>query len=623
MQPVIPIAAPTSDQDDRRPAKTGFRIRLLGSPSISGQDGTLKRPRGNKAWGLLAYLLLSMHAPSREALAELLFRDAYDPLSALRWNLAELRRALGPNVSIGGDPVRITLPAEAAVDVWQLTRGEWREGLETLAGAGELLGGVALDVSAVYEIWLLSERRRLSGAAAALLREGVHARFAAGNVRGAVELARGLVDRDPLDEGAQELLVRALAASGDRDAARHQQRQAIDLIARELGTEPGPALRAAAEPPPAASAGAGGMRAAAAARLEAGDAAMAAGASEAGIRSLRDAVAAAEVADDAALRARALVALGAALIHGMRGFDGEAAGFLHEAAKAAAEVGDPEVGARAARELGYIEMLRGRYDRADRWLEQAIGLATGYPGELAWGYAVRGAARGDRGQHRLARQDLDLALELGRDHELPDVEAWALTFRGRGQLMVDDLAAARADLEAAAAAAVRARWTAFVPLPMAFLADVSRRQGRRPEAEGAYERAFALALQLDDPCWEGIAGRGLGLIAADRGDREVAFDRLVTARQRCVRLPDAWLWVEAYCLDALAALAVAEDPGRAEAWIADLEGLAARTGMRELVAHAYLHRARLGDLDAARAVVVLAAEVENPSLLREGAAVLP
>lgn len=619
---MAPLVPPTADKKDRLRAKTGPRIRLLGSPSTSGQDGTLRRPRGNKAWGLLAYLLLSTHSPSREELAEILFRDADDPLSALRWNLAELRRALGTNVSIGGDPVQIKLPPEATVDVWQLTRGEWREGLETLAEAGELLAGVAIDASAVYEIWLLSERRRLSGAASAILREGVHARFAAGNARGAVELARRLVDRDPLDEGGQELLVRTLAASGDPEAAQLQQRQAIDLISRELGTGPGPALRAAAEPPPAAAGGVGGMRAAAAARLETGEAAMAAGASEAGIRSLRDAVAAAEVADDAGLRARALVALGAALVHGMRGFDGEAAGFLHEAADAAAEVGNPEIGARAARELGYVEMLRGRYDSADRWLEQAIGLATGHPAELAWGYAVRGAARGDRGRHQLARHDLEIALEIARRHELPEVEAWALTFRGRGQLLVDDLVGAREDLEAAVAATLRARWTAFVPLPMAFLADVWRRQGRRPEAEGGYERAFAMALQLDDPCWEGIAGRGLGLIASDRGDRDVAFDRLVTARRRCVRLPDAWLWVEAYCLDALAALAVAEDPGGAETWIADLEGLAARTGMRELVARAYLHRARLGDPDAARAVVVLAAEVENPSLVRDVAAVL-
>jgi hypothetical protein len=45
--------------------------------------------------------------------------------------------------------------------------------------------------------------------------------------------------------------------------------------------------------------------------------------------------------------------------------------------------------------------------------------------------------------------------------------------------------------------------------------------------------------------------------------------------------------------------------------------------MRELVARAYLHRARLGDSDAARAVVVLAAEIENPSLVRDVAAVLP
>ncbi|HVL53133.1 MAG TPA: hypothetical protein VM344_02625, partial [Vitreimonas sp.] len=115
-------------------------------------------------------------------------------------------------------------------------------------------------------------------------------------------------------------------------------------------------------------------------------------------------------------------------------------------------------------------------------------------------------------------------------------------------------------------------------------------------------------------CWEGMAARGIGLVAEQRGDGETAIRWIAEARTRCVRLPDAWLWVEAHCLDALAGLGIKHGHPEARAWIADLEALAARTGMRELVARAYLHRAKLGDPDAAAAAVVLVAEIDNPAL---------
>jgi hypothetical protein len=51
-------------------------------------------------------------------------------------------------------------------------------------------------------------------------------------------------------------------------------------------------------------------------------------------------------------------------------------------------------------------------------------------------------------------------------------------------------------------------------------------------------------------------------------------------------------------------------------WIHDLEALATRTGMRELVARAYAHRGKLGDRSATGAARVLAAEVDNPDLRR-------
>jgi DNA-binding SARP family transcriptional activator len=54
-------------------------------------------PRGRKVWALLAYLLITESAPSREWLSELLFSDADDPLNALNWNLTQRRRLHGPS----------------------------------------------------------------------------------------------------------------------------------------------------------------------------------------------------------------------------------------------------------------------------------------------------------------------------------------------------------------------------------------------------------------------------------------------------------------------------------------------------------------------------------------------
>jgi uncharacterized membrane-anchored protein len=83
------------------------------------------------------------------------------------------------------------------------------------------------------------------------------------------------------------------------------------------------------------------------------------------------------------------------------------------------------------------------------------------------------------------------------------------------------------------------RWTAFLPLPEALLADVDLAEGRTDGAPFAYD--LACALQFGDPCWEGIAARGIGLIADRQGDPHAALRLVTAARMRCVRLPDAWL----------------------------------------------------------------------------------
>jgi hypothetical protein len=129
----------------------------------------------------------------------------------------------------------------------------------------------------------------------------------------------------------QELLIRCLARSGDRAGAELQLAACEELCMRELGMPPGPELGMAAREGEGTAIGAAGDPAAALGQLEAGRAALDAGAVQPGLDCLRLACGEAAACGDAGLRALTLVALGSALVHAVRGRDGEGAAGLHEA----------------------------------------------------------------------------------------------------------------------------------------------------------------------------------------------------------------------------------------------------------------------------------------------------
>jgi len=159
-------------------------------------------------------------------------------------------------------------------------------------------------------------------------------------------------------------------------------------------------------------------------------------------------------------------------------------------------------------------------------------------------------------------------------------------------------------------------WTALLPWPQSFRAEVDLLQGRIDRASEGFEQAFALGCQLADPCWEGIAGRGLGLVARARGEAGKATSIMLDTLGRCGRLPDAYVWGRAFVLDSLCDLAVARSDARAPAWVDQLMNVAARAGMRELVVRAHRYRADLGDVHAVKASRVLASEIDNGRLSR-------
>ena len=610
----VPPSIPILSHDDARKRCMALAIHLLGTPSVEHDGHVAPRPRGRKLWALLAYLVLADHPPSRRRLAELLFADADDPLGALRWNLAQLRRMLGEQQALAGDPVALAPSGADVVDVTVLMRGSWRDAL-ALPGLGrELLEGLDVPGSPAFEAWLLIQRRHLQAATEAVLREGVLATLAEGDAARAAALAARLVEQNPLDEGYQELFVRSLAAAGDRDAATRQLESATELLERELGVRPGPALLAAADLTPGERRSPhAAAPATVAVQIEAGAAAAAAGAFEAAVARLRGAVSTATRAGHAELQARALTVLGSTLVHAARGRDEEGAGALHSAL---ALIGDREpLALTARRELAWIEMLRGRYDRSLRWIDGTSGhdgASPADPGdaaEPAWVAAVRGICLTDIGHLRSACVELEGAVTLAQDVGAARAECFALAFLGRARLLAGDLEPARAALQPSLDLARRLAWASFLPLPEAFLAEVDRLEGDLERAERGFEHALTLAIELDDPCWEGLAARGMALCEYESGRVDDALARLSDASVRCVRVPDAYLWVQAWCLDALAGLGVATRAPAAGRWVARLESLAARTGMREMSIRALRHRAALGDERAGQAAGVLAVEL--------------
>ena len=190
----------------------------------------------------------------------------------------------------------------------------------------------------------------------------------------------------------------------------------------------------------------------------------------------------------------------------------------------------------------------------------------------------------------------------------------SLALIGRIHLLRGDTALALSVIDESLALVAAERWTSFRPFPESLRAELSLMTGRPDQAAERLDRAFRLACQLGDPCWEGMEARLMGLLAAHNGDTDRARELLADALARTTRVSDAYQWVHARVLDAAAGLAVETgDEGAAET-VDRLAELAERCGLRELVVRALVHRGRLGVPGALESARLLAAEIDNPVL---------
>jgi DNA-binding SARP family transcriptional activator len=595
------------------------RVRLLGRPRIESDGQHYPPLRGLKAWALLARVALSDRPVDRRELAGELFGEADDPLGALRWCLADLRRGLGLPGSLRGDPV-IAPPGELWLDVRALEEGSLPAG----EIGGGLLEGIELRNCPAFDTWLMLARLHCAARCREELRQHALSLLAAGDAEAATSAAGRAARLDPLDEDAQELFLRTLVAAGHPGLASAHLASCELLFARE-GLVPSAALRSAIRDP-------GSPRSRPRARvvveslLRAGTAALDAGAADAGIETLRRAASEAERAADPAVRAQVLRALGSALVHAVRGSDGEGAVVLHRALRAARATGQPAVVADIQRELAFVDVQAGRHASAARALNEAAGAAAGDPVLLAGILAMRGMNQADRGRHIAAAALLAESAKLARQAGRARQEAWSVGVLARSLLLAGQVQEAQSAAERSMTITQRERWNAFLPWPQVLRAQCLAEAGQRDEAREEAERAFALGCELGDPCWEGMAGRALGLLALQAGDLTAAWTWLADARRRCDRVPDRYVWVSAYIGLAEAEAAARTDRDRLMRSAARLYQDSVRSDLPEFLAWALVYQAEAGDRAKIPLACTAAAGLTSPRLqarvraLRDGAA---
>jgi len=317
---------------------------------------------------------------------------------------------------------------------------------------------------------------------------------------------------------------------------------------------------------------------------------------------------------DTALRVRSRVVLAEALIHSLRGLDEEGVAALHEADSIALAGGDRSAVAHARAELGYVDFLRARYDRAGTWLSDALEFADGSPSITAKAMTYLGSVESDRGNYAKAVEFLEEANKWSDIADEPRRKVFGLSVLGRISLLRGDFAMASEQLDASIALAESEHWLAILPWPQALSGEAQLACGNASGASEILGQAFARACQLGDPCWEGLSARGLALVAEAKGETALAFELLADARARSNRFADPYVWLDGYILDTQCRLGLRHRHADTERWANTLHELASRTGMKELNVRSLLHLAALGHVGAGPAAALLADDIDNRSL---------
>ena len=223
---------------------SGVKFRLLGSPAIRlGRGEIALRPE--RRFQLLAYLGTRSGWISRDELACLFWPERDNPTARrnLRWLLHSMRE-LGTieELEIERDRVRLHVPTDLAEFERAVAEKHWSDAIELYRG--EFLAGVEGTDTGPYSQWLHGVRPRVADDFRSAVLKWIDANPTAYAEH--LALTRRLHDRDPFDEHATVIALRALLATGQTDVAQSRYRDFAQRLLTEMGLEPGRELRALA-----------------------------------------------------------------------------------------------------------------------------------------------------------------------------------------------------------------------------------------------------------------------------------------------------------------------------------------------------------------------------------------
>jgi hypothetical protein len=129
---------------------------------------------------------------------------------------------------------------------------------------------------------------------------------------------------------------------------------------------------------------------------------------------------------------------------------------------------------------------------------------------------------------------------------------------------------------------------------LAISAELDLRENRLDAAGEQLTCAWTTATRLADPCWLAVTGRGLGLLAARRGNTGTAIQWLDGAYHQTSDLPPlVCRWIDIATLDAICDVTTTAGLPRARAAVAELTGLSERARMPAYAAKARDYLTRL------------------------------
>jgi predicted ATPase/DNA-binding SARP family transcriptional activator len=229
-----------------------LRVRVLGGAELAVSGRPLAGLASAKATALLVYLAVTGEAHSRSALAGLLWSDLPEQTARanLRLVLTKLRRVLPDHLSVTRQAVALAPGRPVWVDAVEVARvaaGERDDG-ELLAAVrlcrGDLLEGFGPPGAPLFDEWLVGRRAAVRADMLAVMDRAVTLARDRDDTATGVEVARRMLELEPLHEEAHRALMWFLARGGQRSAALAQYETCRYVLREELGVEPSAATAA-------------------------------------------------------------------------------------------------------------------------------------------------------------------------------------------------------------------------------------------------------------------------------------------------------------------------------------------------------------------------------------------